>query len=89
MDRVTAWSAARAFTEERLEQIRQVEEEIQYLALHLRSIKLAIEGAYEMRAPANLEDDQRDYSTVCRILAREQAALAELKYGMIGGRHVR
>lgn len=61
---VEAWSAAAAFTREREEQIRQVEEEI------------ALVGGIGHMAPCEC-CGVRD-----RILAREQAALAELKKGM-------
>jgi hypothetical protein len=59
-----AWSAARAFTEEREKQIAEVEEEIALLS----SI-----GQHYV-PPAKVTRD--------RILAREQAALDELKRGM-------
>jgi hypothetical protein len=62
----SVFAAARAFTEERREQIRQVEEEIQYI-----------------------HEDMIDNCDHCaaskRIVAREQAVLAELKRGMKAG----
>ncbi len=61
-DDAGAWLAAAAFTEDRLEQIRQVEEEIDFL----------FEGAIP----------HRNADIRSRILAREQAALADLKRGM-------
>jgi hypothetical protein len=63
-----AWSAAKAFTEARLEEIRLVEEEIEFLGILQRNLTMtdseliAIEG----------------------IIVREQAALSELKRGMRG-----
>ena len=54
------WAAARAFTEARLEQIRQVEEEIAYVRRWHRG----------------------PHPVWTRILAREQATLAELRIGM-------
>jgi len=59
-----AWSAAAAFTRERKEQIRLVEEEIDYVRAFIK-------------LPSGEE-----HSVWSRILAREQAALAELKRGM-------
>lgn len=56
-----AWSAARKYTEERQEEIRLVEEEIEML---------------------ENEDRHDDYPPYLRILAREEAALAELKKGL-------
>ena len=61
-----AWSAARAFTEERLERIRQVEEEIDLLTY------LADRCTTHEKAK----------SIALRFRAREQAALAELCKGM-------
>ena len=54
------WAKARAFTEARLEQIRQVEEEIAYVRRWHRG----------------------PHPVWTRILAREQATLAELRIGM-------
>lgn len=59
------WSAAYAFTLEREEQIRQVEEEIALMEFIVQA-----------------QDEFNDIVAAKRILAREQAALAELKKGM-------
>jgi hypothetical protein len=74
-----AWSAARAFTEAREEEIRQVEEEIALLNLEF----------WEMHGEIRLATMVEQYTPLvrelcrwARILAREQAALAELKRGM-------
>jgi len=63
-----AWSAAAAFTRQRLEEIRQVEEEIE-------NIRSSSEGLQE-------NGEYYRMRVFDRILAREQAALAELKRGM-------
>jgi hypothetical protein len=62
-----AWSAAAVFTRERLEQIRQVEEEIEWLNSNECAIHTQLRRKEKLRL---------------RILAREQAALTELKKGM-------
>jgi hypothetical protein len=74
--------AAAEFTRNRLEQIRQVEEEILWIK---RTIKLANQslrmGGFEVSDSAKTE--LFDCLAINeRILAREQAALAELKRGM-------
>ena len=76
------WVSARAFTEQREEEIRQLEAQAAWLKPYIRSIKLAIDSAYELRAPDNLADDQRECEIVLGILARTEAALAEKKRGM-------
>lgn len=65
-----AWQAAREFTEMRLEEIRQTEEEIDVIR---EGITLAGE---------NEEDNKRYGNPFRRILADEQAALADLRRGM-------
>jgi hypothetical protein len=66
-----AWHAAYLFTLERVEEIRQVEAEIAVLMDHIPSIYAK---AWE-----------RDKNEWSRIIARLQAALAELKRGMTAG----
>jgi hypothetical protein len=73
------WQAARAFTEAREEEIRQVEEEIALLNLEF----------WEMHGEIRLATMVEQYTPLvrelcrwARILAREQAALTELKRGM-------
>ncbi len=64
-----SWSAAAEFTRERLEQLRQVEEELQLIGI----LKCDIEsGSW----------DEGYLKVVERVLAREESALAELKKGM-------
>jgi hypothetical protein len=70
VDDADGWSAARAFTEERLEQIRLIEEEIIYLISDMKpDLDCGIKDCCHCAASR-------------RILAREQEALAELKRGM-------
>jgi hypothetical protein len=64
-----AWSRAAEFTLERLEQIRQVEEEIEWLC--------QIQFGYTC-----LQDLENRSKAQKRILAIEQARLVELKRGM-------
>ena len=68
-----AWSAARAFTEQREREIAEVEEEI---AILNEGVELA----------ASTDADERKYGIPFkRILARLQAVLAELRRGMKEG----
>jgi hypothetical protein len=77
-----AWSAAAAFTRERLEQIRQVEEEITQVG-HALGKEIAQKREDEGAGYDVLASDDEDHVVIWnRILAREQAALAELKKGM-------
>ena len=69
-----SWQAAREFTEQRLEEIRQTEEEIDVIR---EGITLAEE---------NEEDNKRYGNPFRRILADEQATLAALKQGLKEGR---
>jgi hypothetical protein len=64
-----AWSAARKYTEEILEGITLVNQELQFLEISLTEIK---QGSW----------DHGYIVVVERIIAREQAALEELKKGM-------
>ena len=79
-----SWAAAAEFTRNRLEEIRQVEREIEELLTFSGSggdwCEWGIEGPYV--ADKEVASLIRGYTTRCRILAREQAALAELKRGM-------
>jgi len=80
-----SWAAAAEFTRNRLEEIRQVEEEISL-------VDRQIVGGVSIVISSIPEDEEEDAqarreeticnSRWCRILAREQAALAELKRGM-------
>ena len=79
LPKAEAWQAARAFTEAREEEIRQVEQEIAILNLEF----------WEMHGEIRLATMVEQYTPLvrelcrwARILAREQAALAELKRGM-------
>lgn len=75
-----AWAAAAEFTRERLEQIRQIEEEIEYL-----NTQIAVS---DYRLKQNLNDPyaaawwSKRAGVEKSILAREQDALTELKRGM-------
>ena len=68
-NRPAAWQAAYDFTLAREEQIREVEEEIEFLEF---THNVARNQAYH----------HKWLESLVRILAREQAALAELKKGM-------
>ena len=71
-----SWAEARAFTEARLEEIRQVEEEIAFLE-HSTSCERE-RFPYSLRVfPA-----EKRFVSYSRILARERAALADLRKGM-------
>lgn len=61
------WSAAKEFTDERLEQIRLVEEEIEQIEDDIEDTRIHI--------PENIEAYKR-------ILGRLQAILGDLKRGM-------
>ena len=65
-----AWSAALAFTEQRLREIAEVEEEIEILNSEIEE------------PDDNWKDPSQAVEAFLRILDREQAALAELKRGM-------
>lgn len=73
-----AWLCARAFTEQRLEEIRQVEREIELIAENVDGRAHRIRYGGEAWPIAT-----RLQATFARILAREQQALADLKRGMI------
>jgi hypothetical protein len=68
-----AWSAAAEFTRERLEQIRQVEEEVSVITHEYK--KATVCGVFMGAATGKALIWQR-------VLAREHAALTELKKGM-------
>lgn len=74
------YSAAREFTEERLEAIRGVEREIGFI-----ESQIACQPPYRVLVGWGIEDvrrSARNVATWSRILGRERAALAELKRGM-------
>lgn len=71
-----AWSLAYAFTLEREEQIRCIKREIEVL----QNVVAGYLGYITHRF--NPEHDSRQAYTLARVIAREQAALAELKRGM-------
>jgi hypothetical protein len=77
-----AWAAAAEFTRERLEQIRQLEEEITQIQCDIvRASKEADEwqsGGMDVLA-SSWNDTEWCYS---RILARLESALADLRQGM-------
>lgn len=74
------YSAAREFTEERLEEIRQVEEEIRLLEGYNKSNKSCSENSFvELRSR---ERHATSFITVRRTIVRLHAALKELKRGM-------
>ena len=78
-----AWSAAAEFTRERLEQVRQVEQEIELLRPSVGSDcewVAWIENGWGL--PEFQAGNIRNYVGWARILAREQATVAELKRGM-------
>jgi hypothetical protein len=77
----TAWAAAAEFTRERLEEIRQIEREIEILelALPLRLDSIEDHLLAAVEATPRLG---RDFTTLFRILKREQDALAALQNGM-------
>lgn len=75
-----AWTAAAEFTRDRLEQIRQIEEEIEYL-----NTQIAVSD-YRLKQNLNDPYDAAWWSKRAgaekRILSHEQDALTELKRGM-------
>ena len=72
------WSSAAEFTRSRLEEIRQVEEEIMRVGGCVRVYEHhTIENSYPLNIAAK--------ECWNRILSREKAALAELKRGMTAG----
>jgi hypothetical protein len=78
-----AWSAAAEFTRERLEQIRQVEQEVGKVDYEQNEAFMLIRDV----PPKSVHLEMivmwvRSLCATSRILAREQAALAELKKGM-------
>lgn len=74
------YSAAREFTEARLEEIRQVEEEIRLLEGYNKSNKSCSENSFaELRSR---EQHATSFITVRRTIVRLHAALKELKRGM-------
>jgi hypothetical protein len=83
------WSAAAEFTERRMEEIRQVEEEVALID-DLIGYKLSdIQRETDEMPSPHIESDPaalliyvRDLCEYSRILAREQAALESLKKGM-------
>ncbi len=79
----SAWSAAAEFTRERLEQIRQVEREIEVLEPFAEGrMPNKLEQLPPWANPVlHLELLRRGFA-IRRILAREQATLAELRKGM-------
>ena len=75
-----SWSAAAEFTRNRLEEIRQVDEEIRLLKGYNKSNKSCSENSFsELRSR---EQHTTSFITVGRTIVRLQAALAELKRGM-------
>ena len=76
-----AWEAAAEFTLERIEEIRQVEIEIGMIE---RQIACAPEfdEAFKIWSANDIRNSAANIFRWSRILAREQAALAELKTGM-------
>jgi hypothetical protein len=64
------WSAARAFTEKREEEISQVKQELMFLGMSLVDVK---DGEWH----------EGYVAVVGRILARTEARLADLKRGML------
>lgn len=79
-----AWSAAAEFTRTRLQQIRDVEEEIAWLGKNLPRPPRARPGESMSEAlrSERVAAYERDKPTAVRVLDREQAALAELKRGL-------
>lgn len=76
-----AWQAAFDFTKAREEEIRQVEEEISWLT-ERTEISPKLQELYDKRTWEFSAEFLKDKQTAKRILAREQAALAELQRGM-------
>jgi len=75
-----SWSSAAEFTRKRLEEIRQVEEEIRLLEGYNKSNKSCSENSFaELRSR---EQHATSFITVRRTIVRLHAALAELKKGM-------
>jgi hypothetical protein len=78
-----AWSAAAAFTRERLEQIRQVEQEVGKVDYEQNEAFMLIRDVPPKWVhPEMIVMWVRSLCATSRILAREQAALTELKKGM-------
>ena len=65
------WAAARRFTEERLEQIRQVEEEIQYLNFRVMAPELDILERILAREQAALDSLRRGMKQPVALTATE------------------
>jgi hypothetical protein len=77
-----AWSAARAFTEERLEEIRQIERDIQFMTGEVSIDDILTMAKFNPAKPQVAVDWTREYCTVQRILARLIAIREELRRGM-------
>lgn len=76
-----SWALARAYTEDRLEQIRQVEEEVDVVENQQRlKRKRVLERQCE--CVSCQVEAVCELCVVSRILEREQAVLAELRRGM-------
>ena len=75
-----AESAASAFTLKRLEEIRQVKEEIALVLSYITGQQKALDMPYELPTPRQRFIDH--IAIFQRILAREQSALAELSRGV-------
>jgi aspartate/tyrosine/aromatic aminotransferase len=80
-----AWSAARAFTEERREQIRCLESEIEDVQDLLDADATMAREAANNGDPYIANVGASGAAAYLRILIREQAALAELKRGLHEG----
>lgn len=69
-DEAEAWSTARAWVEQREEEIRKIEEEIEVLAY--------VKGSFDWE----VDDHKNDDAALVRILARLEAIRDELQRGM-------
>jgi hypothetical protein len=76
------WSSAAEFTRSRLEEIRQVEREIDRIENYFWSASNWQENLDDLEEQGQVVDAVRQQCADVRIVARLQAALAELKRGM-------
>ena len=77
-----AWAAASEFTRNRLEEIRQLECDIDRIEYYFWSASNWQENLDDLEEQGQVVDAVRQQCADVRIVARLQAALAELKRGM-------
>jgi hypothetical protein len=79
-----AWSAAAAYTRERLEQVRQVTREIEVCGRWSHTYTMRVTDSY-LPNKYNIVGPVRDFIACTRICARLEAELASLTAGMKAG----